>query len=106
MKQVPTNITKERSKVLMDVVEKISRERNALWKGWIGKALVDEYGKSNTMVARNYTYKPIIIQGRYSLGDEVEVTIEETATYDLRAFGAENKEMSYKENVSLIKIRV
>ncbi len=106
MKQVASNVAKERSKVLMAVVEKISKERNALWKGWTGKIIIDEYGKNNTMIGRNYAYKQIVVDKKYPLGEEVEVTIEETTTYDLRAFKAENKEMNDEENVSLIKIRV
>ncbi|MBI5001853.1 tRNA (N(6)-L-threonylcarbamoyladenosine(37)-C(2))-methylthiotransferase [Candidatus Woesearchaeota archaeon] len=106
MKQVPTNTIKERSKVLMDVAERISREQNAVWKGWVGKALVDEYGKSNTMVARNYAYKPILLKGRYSLGEEVEVTIKETATYDLRAFVEAKSEEQDNEQPQLLQIRV
>ena len=106
MKQVSTNVVKERSKILMDVVEKISKERNALWKGWTGTVLIDEYGKNNTMIGRNYAYKQVVVNRKYPLGEKVEVTIEETATYDLRGFKVENKEMNYEENVSLIKIRV
>ncbi len=106
MKQVSTNSVKERSKVLMEVAERISKEQNALWKGWMGKALVDEYGKNKTMVARNYAYKPILLKGRYSLGEEVEVTIKETATYDLRAFEAKNEEHSNNKEPQLLQIRI
>jgi MiaB-like tRNA modifying enzyme len=106
MKQVATNVAKERSKLLMDVVEKISKERNALWKGWIGKIIIDEYGKNNTMIGRNYAYKQVIVNGKYPLGEEVEVTIEETATYDLRAFESKEQNISEQNQELLIQIRV
>ena len=109
MKQVATNTAKERSKKITEIAEKISAKRNMLWKGWCGKVLVDDYGKKNTMVARNYAYKQVLLKGNYMLGDEVEVNIEETGIYDLRAFGKEVEDLnSEKENVDaqLIQIRV
>lgn len=106
MKQVATNSAKERSKVLMEVAEKISKERNAVWKCWTGNVLVDEYGKNNTMVGRNYAYKPILVKGRYSLGEEIEVTIKETTTYDIRAFEAKNEKGMENEVSQLLQIRV
>ena len=106
MKLIATNIVKERSKVLMNVAERINRERNALWKGWSGKALVDEYGKSNMLIARNYAYKPILLKEKYYLGEKVEVTIKETATYDLRAFEKKSEEHSESEELELLQIRI
>lgn len=106
MKQVPSNIAKERSKILQTVVEKISREQNALWKGWVGKVIIDEYGKNNTMIGRNYAYKPIVLKGKYVLGEEIEVSIKETTMYDLRAFEARAEENTETEEQQLLQIRV
>ncbi|MBI5072180.1 MiaB/RimO family radical SAM methylthiotransferase [Candidatus Woesearchaeota archaeon] len=104
MKQVPTNIVKERSKRLKVVEQKIISARNALWNGWAGTVLVDEYGKNKTMIGRNYAYKQVLLKGKYNLGETVDVTIEETGTYDLRAFKKEQL-TSQEENAQLIQIR-
>lgn len=106
MKQVPTNIVKERSKRLKEVEQQIIPARNAVWNGWIGKVIVDEYGKNNQMIGRNYAYKQVLLQGNYKLGEEVEVTIQETGTYDLRAFRKEQKYDTEENSFVLIQIRI
>lgn len=106
MKQVPTNIVKERSKRLKEVEQKIIAARNALWNGWAGTVLVDEYGKHNQMIGRNYAYKQVLLKGKYNLGETVDVTIQGTGTYDLRAFKKEEKNKQTEEEfVSMIQIR-
>lgn len=105
MKPVATNIAKERSIKMTDVVEKIVEQRNALWKGWTGKILIDDYGKRNTIIGRNYAYKQVLVKGNDKFGDEIEVTIKETGTYDLRAFEEEKVQQEDSEQ-NFIQIRV
>ena len=62
----------------------ISFENNKKWKNWQGTALIDEIGKDNTFIGRNYCYKPIIIKGDYNLGDEVNVKVNNITIWDLR----------------------
>ena len=61
MKMIPQGEVKRRSKKLYELVRKISLKRNIAWIGWKGEVLIDEKGKGNTWVGRNYTYKPIIV---------------------------------------------
>lgn len=83
--QVSSNEKKERSKLLTDVCREIALEQNKKWIGWRGIVLIDEAGKNNTWIGRNYSYKPIIVKGECKLGDYVHVRISDAAYYDLRA---------------------
>jgi threonylcarbamoyladenosine tRNA methylthiotransferase CDKAL1 len=76
---------KQRSRYLTTVYEYISWERNKKWIGWQGPIVIDELGKNNTLVGRNYAYKPVVVQGDFKLGDIVNVKIEKATSYDLRA---------------------
>ena len=59
-------------------------ENNRKWLKWEGKILIDEKGKDETLVGRNYCYKPVIVKGNFKLGDEIDVKINEVTKFDLR----------------------
>jgi len=84
MNQVSSNIKKERSKEMNELFQRLSLKNNKNWVGWEGNALIDEIGKDNSFVGRNFAYKPIIIKGNYNLGQEVKVKITDAAIYDLK----------------------
>lgn len=74
LKQLPAKVVNERSKILHELVRKISRENNSKWIGWTGEAIVDE--KINEgVIARNFSYKPIVIKENVSLGEFIHVKI-------------------------------
>jgi threonylcarbamoyladenosine tRNA methylthiotransferase CDKAL1 len=85
LEQLPGGKTKDRSRALTSAFEWISFENNKRWRKWKGKVLIDERGKDNTWVGRNFAYKPVIVRGDHSLGDEVQVTVTRTTIHDLRA---------------------
>lgn len=85
MKQLPGHIKKERSKALTELFNSIALKQNKKWIGWEGKIIIDEFGKNNTLVGRNFAYKPVIIKGNFNLGDEIGVKIKDATAYDLRA---------------------
>ena len=85
MKQIPGNIKKERSRALTELFMSIALKQNKKWIGWQGKIIIDEIGKKNTWVGRNFAYKPVIVKGNFSFGDEIDVKIKDATTYDLRA---------------------
>ena len=85
MKQFPDRIKKERSRALTELFINIALKQNKKWMGWEGKIIIDEYGKNNTMIGRNFAYKPVIVKENYNLGDEVDVKIKDVTAYDLRA---------------------
>ena len=63
----------------------LALKQNKKWIGWQGKIIIDEVGKNNTWIGRNFAYKPVIVKGNFNLGDEVGVDIKDATTYDLRA---------------------
>tara|TARA_Y100000294_G_C8562669_1_gene339633 strand:- start:237 stop:1547 length:1311 start_codon:yes stop_codon:yes gene_type:complete len=84
MKQIPSNIKKERSKAMTELHQRISLLQNRKWVGWRGKIIIDEKGKDNTWVGRNFAYKPVILQGNFNPGDVVDVKIVYVGVYDLK----------------------
>src|SRR3989344_9042983 len=84
MKQHPADELKRRSKLVMGLHRKIAHENNRKWIGWQGKILIDEKGKDNSWIGRNYCYKHILIKGNFKLGDEFDVKITDATTFDLR----------------------
>ncbi len=73
MKQLPTQVIKERSREVSRLTDEIMLDRNRLWEDWTGHVLVNEYGKNGTMMARNYAYKIFVLDSRVRLGDIVKV---------------------------------
>ncbi len=84
MKQMPSWKIKERTRKLTKLFHKIALEQNKKWINWEGFALVDEFGKNNTMKARNYAYKQVILKKKHNLGEKVKVKIKKATKFDLR----------------------
>jgi len=62
MVQLDVRNVKERSRRLTKLVIVVSGKRNGSWLDWEGEILVDEKGKGNSWIGRNFAYKPIVIQ--------------------------------------------
>jgi len=77
--------TKKRSSLLTDIFHNISRMQNEKWMMWEGDILIDEKGKDESWVGRNFAYKPVIVKGNYKLGDSINVKVSKITTFDLRA---------------------
>ncbi len=78
--QIHGRETKRRSSIMRRIWERISLEKSRGWVGWRGEILVDERGKGETMVGRNYAYRPIAFKGNAKLGDFMEVTVKDART--------------------------
>jgi threonylcarbamoyladenosine tRNA methylthiotransferase CDKAL1 len=74
MKQMNPKIVNKRSKLLHDLIKKISLEKNKEWVGWKGKVLIDQNVK-NFVVGRNFAYKSVVIKENIPLGKIVEAEI-------------------------------
>ncbi len=83
--QLDGGIIKERSRLLTDIFTNISRMNNERWIDWEGDVLIDEKGKDDSWIGRNFAYKPVVVKGNIRLGDIVRVKIKKVAPYDLRA---------------------
>jgi len=78
MPQLMPGIGRKRTRIVTKEFEKIALDKNKSWIGWKGSALVDENGKSGGLVARNFAYKPIVIQGKAKLGSFVKLKITDS----------------------------
>jgi MiaB-like tRNA modifying enzyme len=76
--------TKRRSTILTDIYQSTARMRNERWFDWQGKIIIDEIGKDNTMIGRNYAYKPVVVLCSCKIGDVIEVKIMKVTPFDLR----------------------
>ena len=88
--QIHERISKERTRLLMKIWEPIAEEENTKWLNWEGQVLIDENGKRDdyngdeTIVARNYAYRPIILPASSgTLGEFASVRIIDTKIHYL-----------------------
>ena len=83
--QIAGGVSKDRSRLLTDIFGNIARMQNEKWLDWEGEVLIDEIGKNDSFIGRNFAYKPVIVKGDFKLGDIVNVRIRSVTSYDLRA---------------------
>ena len=63
MKQLASEIRKQRTRLLTILTDEISIEQNKRWVGWRGACLIDEYNqKKGNFIARNHCYKPVALK--------------------------------------------
>ncbi len=84
MKQHSTNELKRRSRIMTELYRKIAYDNNKKWIGWEGKILIDEKGKHDSWIGRNYCYKPVVVRGNFNIGNEIKVKITDATKFDLR----------------------
>ncbi len=98
--QIQGSIKDERSNAMSELFSSIALKQNQRWVGWEGRIIIDEVGRDSTWVGRNFAYKPVIVRGNFSLGDEVTVKIKEVTPYSLRAedINAPEIEISIEKN--------
>ena len=85
LKEMPSEMMKHRSTVLMNIAQNISKLQNERWIGWEGEILIDEKGKlDHQWIGRNSSYRQILVEGNYKLGDLIAVRITKANIYDVR----------------------
>ncbi|MGV9103915.1 MAG: TRAM domain-containing protein, partial [Candidatus Thorarchaeota archaeon] len=76
--KVDTQVKKQRSRKLTNLVTKLNTANNRRWVDWIGPVLVTQHGSKGGLMGRNPSYVPVIIQDeRISIGETVKVKITE-----------------------------
>ncbi len=90
MKQLHGNETKKRSQELTHLFSKISAEKNKKYLGKEFEVLIDEYGKNknqlknkNQFIGRTQNYLPVVVSGRFKLGQKAKVKITEARMHYL-----------------------
>ncbi|MHA2363649.1 MAG: tRNA (N(6)-L-threonylcarbamoyladenosine(37)-C(2))-methylthiotransferase [Candidatus Hodarchaeales archaeon] len=104
--QIHERISKERSRLMTKIWQPIAFKENQKWLGWEGQVLIDEKGKQlgkqsinedkqqNTVIGRNWAYKPIVITKNIPLGSYVTVSIFEARDHYLIGRVSENSNSS------------
>ena len=77
--QIEASEVKKRSKVIFDIINKISLENNQKWIGWKGKVLFDEETNEG-IKGRNFAYKPIVVKEEIKIGQTHIVEISDATT--------------------------
>ncbi|MFO7836180.1 MAG: tRNA (N(6)-L-threonylcarbamoyladenosine(37)-C(2))-methylthiotransferase [Candidatus Thorarchaeota archaeon] len=76
--KVDTQVKKQRSRKLTNLVIKLNSASNRRWVDWIGPVLVTQHGSKGGLMARNPSYVPVIIHNEsISIGQTVKVKITE-----------------------------
>jgi len=84
MKVLPNNVAKRRSSLLAELQKTLCI--NDDWLCWEGKVIIDEVGKTGSMVGRNDYYKPIVIKNLdLALGKVVKVRVVKSEQHFLEA---------------------
>lgn len=85
MKNSPGDIVKSRSSSLASICQNIAKLQNEKWLGWEGDIVIDEKGREEGQwIGRNSSYKQIIVNGNFKVGDTVKVKIKKHTPFDLR----------------------
>lgn len=72
--KIPSDITKNRSRIITEKVHEIQLARNKEWIGWKGDAIILKDTNKGNKFARNNYYRPIILL-RGNLGEKASVNI-------------------------------
>ena len=85
---LPSSVVRERSRRLTEHVLSISTRENQRWIGWHGPVLIDLQKQDDSLICRNFAYKPIILPLATlpeppRLGRIVEVSVIQSATFHL-----------------------
>jgi len=86
LKPLAGRITNDRSRRLVALFREISLEKNRSWIGWRGNVYVTEEVRDRCFSARNYAYKPVVIDSEKDLlGKVLKVKIVNADQYVLKA---------------------
>ncbi|MBX7244448.1 MAG: tRNA (N(6)-L-threonylcarbamoyladenosine(37)-C(2))-methylthiotransferase [Candidatus Sumerlaeaceae bacterium] len=70
---LPSCEVSRRSRELYQLHRTIAAEDGAQWSGWSGAAIVEEALRPGVFLARNFAYKPIVLEGQFAPGETVEI---------------------------------
>ena len=102
LKPLDPRLVKKRSRLMSEVAKETALRAGERWIGWSGIALVDEIGEKGEAIARNLSYKPIVLDenGKKLFGKFVEVEVESARPYCL--MGRVRRVLSFEEASSMI----
>lgn len=78
MDRLSNQEVKRRSRRMSELVRRVSFKRNRAWVDWEGLVLIDERGKRDSWIGRNFAYKPVVIKDEeFLLGKLMNVRVVE-----------------------------
>jgi len=75
MEPVHGRISKDRSAELTEMKNKVEYENNSKMVGRVEEALITEFGKDGTMIARTRNYRPVAVSSDLPIGSFIKVGI-------------------------------
>lgn len=81
-KQIDVSEVKRRSKIVFDLINKITLENNQKWIGWKGKVLFNERTEEG-IKGRNFAYKPVFVRDDIEIGQNYIIEITDVSTHSL-----------------------
>jgi len=85
LKEIPGDEMKSRTKRVMQAFSEVALENNKRWIGKEETIIITEKGKNNTSIAKNKSYKQVVIKGDYDIGTELNVRFTDCGPLDLKA---------------------
>ncbi len=85
MKQIPTQISKERSRKMSELRFEIAGKRNRMYVGKSLRVLALEKGKDEAIVGRAENYRQVVLTPNIRIGSWVKARITRSTGVDLRA---------------------
>lgn len=83
LEQIDESEVKQRSRIMFELINRVSLENNQRWIGWEGKVLFNEKTDGGIR-GRNFAYKPVYVKGRAKVGQISMVRIDQVTTNSLR----------------------
>ena len=80
--QIEASEVKRRSRIIFDLINKISLENNQKWIGWRGKVLFDEETNEG-IKGRNEAYKSVFVKDKIKIGQTHTVEIVDATTHSI-----------------------
>jgi MiaB-like tRNA modifying enzyme len=81
-KQVDVSEVKRRSKIVFDLINKITLENNQRWIGWKGNVLFNEKTEEG-IKGRNFAYKPVFVRDSVEIGQRHAIEIVDASISSL-----------------------
>lgn len=83
--QLPSAVIAERSRRMSEFARQNSTQVAQSWVGWQGEVIIEQASPTAKTVARNFAYKPILLDGSFQPGQRVEVRVTGVEGFHLRA---------------------
>jgi len=73
MEQLSRKIINNRTKKLVNLIEKIKLRNNQKWLDWVGEVLIDEVGEKGGLIGKNFAYKPVLTKGKLGTFKKIKI---------------------------------